>query len=210
MMESSYHSAKMAAYYQEVRQLEDKFDGLELNHIPRWLNEAADMLAKMASGLETVPTGIFASEQYKPSVRYEEPKQACEGPPALGSGANQPSAPSDPEVVELDKDPTTEPNPLADWRTPYLDYLLCEALSMDKTKAQWLVRRAKSFVLIEGELYKRSHTGILQRCTPFKQGKHLLSDIHGGICGHHAAPRTLVKNMFRLGFYWPTAVADAE
>ena len=35
MKESSYHSAKMAAYCQEVRQLEDKFDGLELNHIPR-------------------------------------------------------------------------------------------------------------------------------------------------------------------------------
>jgi len=48
MKESSYHNAKMAAYCHEVRQLEDKFDGLELNHIPRWLNEAADMLAKMA------------------------------------------------------------------------------------------------------------------------------------------------------------------
>jgi hypothetical protein len=33
--ESSCHSAKMVAYCQEIRQLEDKFDGLELNHIPR-------------------------------------------------------------------------------------------------------------------------------------------------------------------------------
>ena len=31
-----------------------------------------------------------------------------------------------------------------------------------------------------------------------------------GVCGHHAAPRTLVRNAFRQGFYWPTAVADAE
>ena len=41
MKESSYHNAKMATYCQEVRQLEDKFDSLELNHIPsistRWL-----------------------------------------------------------------------------------------------------------------------------------------------------------------------------
>ena len=29
-----------------------------------------------------------------------------------------------------------------------------------------------------------------------------------GSCGHHAAPRTLVGNAFRQGFYWPTAVAD--
>ena len=49
MKESSYHNAKMAAYCQEVRQLEDKFDGLELNYISRWLNEVADTLAKMAS-----------------------------------------------------------------------------------------------------------------------------------------------------------------
>ena len=34
MKESSYHNTKMAAYSREVRQLEDKFDGLELNHIP--------------------------------------------------------------------------------------------------------------------------------------------------------------------------------
>ena len=58
----------MATYCHEVRQLEDKFDGLELNHIPRQLNEAADTLAKMASSREPVPTGIFTSDLYKPSV----------------------------------------------------------------------------------------------------------------------------------------------
>ena len=49
MKESSSHDAKMEAYYQEVRRLEDKFDALELNHIPRQLNEVADTLEKMAS-----------------------------------------------------------------------------------------------------------------------------------------------------------------
>ena len=49
---------------------------------------------------------------------------------------------------------------------PYLDYLLHEALPTDKMEARWLARRTKSFVLIEGELYKRSHTRILQRCIP--------------------------------------------
>ena len=67
---------------------------------------------------------------------------------------------------------------------------------MDKTEAQWLTRRAKSFVIIEGELYKRSHTKILQRCISIKQGRLLLKDIHGGVCGHHVAPRTLVRNAF--------------
>ena len=54
---------------------------------------------------------------------------------------------------------------------PYIDYLLREALPMDKMEAQWLTCHAKSFVLIEGELYRQSHTGILQRCIPIEQGK---------------------------------------
>ena len=52
----------------------------------------------------------------------------------------------------------------------HLDYLLREALPMDKMKAQRLARHAKSFVLVEGELYKQSHTGILQRCIPSNRG----------------------------------------
>jgi hypothetical protein len=69
---------------------------------------------------------------------------------------------------------------------------------------------AKSFTLVDGELYKRAASGILQRCIPIPEGRELLRDIHAGICGHHAAPRTLVGNAFRQGFYWPTAVADAS
>ena len=38
MKESTCYDAKMEAYYQEVRRLEDRFDGLKLNHIPRRLN----------------------------------------------------------------------------------------------------------------------------------------------------------------------------
>ena len=108
----------------------------------------------MASGREPVPTGVFASDQYKPSVHYEEPKQTDDGPPTLGLGANQLSAPSDPDVVELDEDLAIEPDPLADWRMPYLNYLLHEALPMDKTEARRLMRLAKSFAVIDGELYR--------------------------------------------------------
>jgi hypothetical protein len=50
MKESSSHDPEMASYYQAVCLLEDKFDGLELNHIARHFNEATDELAKLASG----------------------------------------------------------------------------------------------------------------------------------------------------------------
>jgi hypothetical protein len=74
-----------------------------------------------------------------------------------------------------------------------------------------LARRTKSFVLLgDGkELYHCSPSGILQRCISIAEGQELLREIHSGACGHHAAPRALVGNAFRQGFYWPTAVADA-
>ena len=43
-----------------------------------------------------------------------------------------------------------------------------------------------------------------------EEGKRLLDQIHSGSCGNHATSRTLVGKAFRAGFYWPSAVADAE
>jgi hypothetical protein len=50
MKNSHCRNPKMEAYCDEVRRLEDKFYGLELNHIARRYNETADELAKIASG----------------------------------------------------------------------------------------------------------------------------------------------------------------
>jgi hypothetical protein len=74
---------------------------------------------------------------------------------------------------------TPDPN----WQTPYLEYLLRGELPLDKTKAQRLARRAKSFVLLgdEKELYHRSPSGILQRCISVAQGQKLLQEIHSGV-----------------------------
>nr|ABA97712.1 retrotransposon protein, putative, Ty3-gypsy subclass [Oryza sativa Japonica Group] len=48
--------------------------------------------------------------------------------------------------------------------------------------------------------------------TAYKQeeGRQLLKDIHSGICGNHAAARTIVGKAYRQGFFWPTAVSDAD
>src|SRR5688572_22956909 len=41
MKEWRCHDRKMAVYFNEVRKLEDKFDGLELNHVTRCFNKVA-------------------------------------------------------------------------------------------------------------------------------------------------------------------------
>jgi ribonuclease HI len=68
MKEPSYHDPRMVAYHQAVHLLEDKFDGLELKHVARRFNKAADELAMLASNQEPVPSRIITSDLHKPSV----------------------------------------------------------------------------------------------------------------------------------------------
>jgi ribonuclease HI len=68
MKDSSCHDPKMEAYCKEVRHLEDKFHGLELNHIVRRYNEATDELAKIVSGQTMVPPNVFSRDLHEPSI----------------------------------------------------------------------------------------------------------------------------------------------
>ena len=85
MKESSYHDPKIEAYCNAVRCLKDKFDGLELNHVPRKYNKDADELAKIASGRTTVPrTSSLTTSPGPPSSSINRRNQAPRppGPPA--------------------------------------------------------------------------------------------------------------------------------
>jgi ribonuclease HI len=72
MKNSHCRDRKMEAYCDEVRRLEDKFHGLELNHVARRYNETADELAKIAAGRTTVPPGVFSRDIYQPSVKLDD------------------------------------------------------------------------------------------------------------------------------------------
>jgi hypothetical protein len=72
MKNSHYRDRNMEAYYDEVRRLEDKFYGLELNHIARWYNETADELAKIASGRTMVPPDVFSRDIHQPSIKIDD------------------------------------------------------------------------------------------------------------------------------------------
>jgi hypothetical protein len=192
MKNSHCRDRKMEAYCDKVWRLQDKFYGLELNHVARRYNETTDELAKIASGRTMVPPNVFSRDIYQPSVKLNDALEP-EGTSA------QPEVPSADEgealSVEIEQNGVT---PNLNWQTPYLEYLLQGELPLDKAEARRLSRRAKSFVLLgdEKELYHRSPSGILQRCVSVAQGQELLQEIHSGACDHHAAPRALVGNAF--------------
>ena len=71
-------------------------------------------------------------------------------------------SPADVAMLALDQ---------TDWRAPLLAYLLKEVLSPERTEARQIARRAKTFVALGDELYKRSPSGVLMKCIPTNQGR---------------------------------------
>src|SRR5438128_1001251 len=185
--EYSCTSTKMSAYCQEVRKLEGTFDGLELTHVLRNDNSEADELEKIGSRRTPAPTGVFVQQLYQPTISEE---------------ATEPvNKPIEAEVLTIDPD----------WTTPYLSYLLHDELPEDRAEAERIARRSRRYVVFGGkELYRKGTFGILMRCISTEDGRRLLKEIHSGICGNHAASRTLVGKAYRQGFFWPTAVTDAD
>jgi hypothetical protein len=171
---------KMATYCQVVRDLEGKFHNLKLHHVLCDHNKAADVLAKTATSRSPVPHEAFASDQHAPSVRAEGEK---------------PPEEAEPEVMAVNQPPELNLEDL-DWRFPILEWLVEGKLPSDQAEAWRITHRAKAFILIDSELYKRGAADILMRCILGDQGHELLQEIHPGACGHHAGPRTIVRKAF--------------
>jgi hypothetical protein len=146
----------MDAYCLEVRKLENKFYGLEFNHIVRDNNVAADVLSKLGSTRAQVPAGVFVNELHAPSIPEPAPPTTIPAHP-----------PASQEVMMID----------ADWRQPFIDYLSEQKVPSDKNLAEQLIRRAKSYVLVGDKLYKRgASSGVLMKCVPRQEGKDILEE----------------------------------
>jgi hypothetical protein len=111
MKNSHCRDRRMEAYCDEVRRLENKFYGLELNHIAQRYNETADELAKIASGRTTIPLDVFSRDLHQPSVKIDdspEPEEASAQPEAPSAEPEVPSAaPEAPSTIEEEALPVT-------------------------------------------------------------------------------------------------------
>ncbi|XP_052197247.1 uncharacterized protein LOC127804425 [Diospyros lotus] len=96
------------------------------------------------------------------------------------------------------------------WVDPLLLYLKEEKLSKDDSEAQKVRRKARSFLLVNEELYKRSFSQPLLKCIKPCEADYILREIHEGICGSHIRARTLSQKALWQGYYWPTMVKDLE
>ena len=62
----------MEAYVEEVRRMEERFDGLQTEHVPHVENSIADHLSKYAAQKLPVELGTFVLHLTQPSVSRQE------------------------------------------------------------------------------------------------------------------------------------------
>jgi hypothetical protein len=153
-------------------------------HASRNNNEEADNLANIGSQCLPVPSGVFWEEIVERSIKIVKSLTTTTG---SGAGAKGDGSTLEPELVMMIEEA---------WMQPYLAYMINKKLPEDAVEAKRITRRSKAFVVLQGKLYKKSITGVLQRCVTPQEGQVILKYIHAGVCGHHASSRAIAAKAF--------------
>jgi hypothetical protein len=189
----------MTVYQNLYYYLEVTFDRCEVSYVSRASSEEADTLANIGSQCLPIPPGVFWEEIIERSIQGVKPlgSKKLKSEPMIDSRAKI-------TEVELGNEPEPEEVMMIEvtWMQPYLAYMLNKKLPEDIVEARRIARRSKAFVIVKGELYKKSISGVLQRCITPQEGQAMLYDIHPGVCHHHASSRAIAAKAFRAGFYW--------
>ncbi|XP_066324337.1 uncharacterized protein [Miscanthus floridulus] len=131
----------MNAYYAKIKKLEGKFYSIEYHHVVRDQNQLADYLSKIGSSGIKIPPGVFVQDLLVPSIKEE--KEVQEIPPVK-------------QLVLI------VPLPTADWREQFIKYLTNAEVPTDKIETEYLTRRSKHYMLVDGNLMRKSaKEGIL-------------------------------------------------
>jgi hypothetical protein len=116
----------MLLYCQELRKLENNFDGLEYLHILRGKNKVTDELAKFGSSQAVVLTGVFLQELHEPSISKALAKTTTAAESSQVTPPPNESITESPEVMKIH----------SDWRTPLMIYFWIGGLPEDKVKCE--------------------------------------------------------------------------
>ncbi|XP_066160666.1 uncharacterized protein [Oryza sativa Japonica Group] len=176
-------NSELSKYLADVRKLEKRFDRIEVRHVYRKDNVEPDDLARRASRRESLEPGTFLDILTKPSVK-EVSGEVSPNTPDISS-----------EVTEVER-AVADIETTDDWRIPLIKFISSEELPKDNTEAEKITCKAKIYCMVGNDLYKKAPNGVLLKCVSTDDGRHLLLDIHEGICGSHAAGRTLVGKAF--------------
>jgi ribonuclease HI len=124
-------SDNMTAYKNLYYYLEGTFDGCEVSHVSRAINEEADNLANIGSQCLPIPQGVFWEEIIERSIKNNKTLTTEEQGEhqATGSGAGKASTTEPEEVMMIEET----------WMQPYLAYMKNKALPKDTVEAKRII-----------------------------------------------------------------------
>ena len=88
--------------------------------------------------------------------------------------------------------------------TPIVSFLQDGHLPQNPDEARKIKKRAARFTILNDVLYKRGFSMPYLKCVDDDEAKYILEEIHEGICGDHAGPRSLISKAIRTGYFLPT------
>jgi hypothetical protein len=141
-----------------------------------------------------VPEGIFERQLLRPTAQPAEPREGDETSTSKLAVPVLYHLQNPPKIVCATRGPTNllAPQPVSQsgpdaWISEIRDYLKENILPEDHVSAKRIIRLAKRYTVIEGDLYRRGGNGILMRCITQEEGRELLAEIHGGECRSHSS-----------------------
>uniref|UniRef100_A0A2N9HPS3 RNase H type-1 domain-containing protein n=1 Tax=Fagus sylvatica TaxID=28930 RepID=A0A2N9HPS3_FAGSY len=179
--EYSARDERMMTYLSITKSLLSKFESVQVEQVRREYNSHADILAKLATALESdLHRSVTVEVLSAPSTLIDTVDRVC--------GTNM------------------EPS----WMDPLIAYLRDNCLPQDPKAANVIKRKAPRYWLSkEGNLYKRSFSGPYLLCVHPSLVDDLLYEIHEGICGSHTGGRSLAHRAMSQGYWWPFMQSDA-
>jgi len=186
--EYEVHHGDLVPYDHAVIKMDNSFDGFYIGHVSRSQNTRADALATLAITLALpIDTTYHLTVTTRHLVCLEHVLKTK-------------------EVHSMSMD-----FELRDWLFPLIDYVLHDILSDDPKEAVSIRRRSLRFYYdpILKTLYRCSYDGILLHCLSNSEAQEVLKEAHDGICETHQPGPKLKDRLHRLGYYWPTKIADA-
>ncbi|XP_074321763.1 uncharacterized protein LOC141658939 [Silene latifolia] len=175
-------SESLAPYQARIDQVAQFFDHVTYLHLPREENQFADALAKLASLINM------------PDYMMEMP--LC---------IERRSEPAYVHQITDEEEIAQEP-----WFQAILNFKLNGTYppEMDKRGQRAIRLLASQYILMQGELYKRTPLGVVLRCLDHSQARKVMEEVHDGECGPHMSGPMMAKKITRLGYYWTTMESD--
>jgi hypothetical protein len=91
-----------------------------------------------------------------------------------------------------------------DWRVSLIEYLCNPSIRIDRN----FRRMAFKYVLIDDELYRRTHSEVLLKCLGLDDATLSMVEVHEAIYGTHQSALKMKWLLRRSGFYWSNMIVD--